>query len=440
MLREGFDVNNICVIVPLRASQAPILLEQTLGRGLRLMWREPEYDDIKAENRDLLYVRKQAPKSLHDILYVVEHPAFEQYYKELGDDLFATDEREDLPQGKILGDMIDVGLKENYKDYDLYIPIIKKDKEETLKDNELSVGQLRKYDIYSLAQLKSFVPNNNDETFVTEEIKVGTRFGEYKVTGNLFSATSYNEYLQRMMTAVSSNMTRTGKRSSHSYPFMQINQVSLIRSIDKYIRNGLFGESFNPLENNNWRVLMIAKKGIVEHIMKQLSEIIYAMQNNIDIRDAVVEKHRFSEVSKLKMRENFALDIVKSIYEKTAYPSNKGLFEKDFMETCDKDSEVESLIKINEHRHTFAHLRYIRADGMLSSYYPDFMVKIADRIFVVETKSAKDATGDQNVQAKRRGALDWIAIIIFILIFAACSQKRDKYVEPHHSRQANEYK
>ena len=40
MLREGFDVNNICVIVPLRSSQAQILLEQTIGRGLRLMWRD----------------------------------------------------------------------------------------------------------------------------------------------------------------------------------------------------------------------------------------------------------------------------------------------------------------------------------------------------------------------------------------------------------------
>lgn len=39
MLREGFDVNNICVLVPLRSSQAPILLEQLVGRGLRLMWR-----------------------------------------------------------------------------------------------------------------------------------------------------------------------------------------------------------------------------------------------------------------------------------------------------------------------------------------------------------------------------------------------------------------
>ena len=47
MLREGFDVNNICVIVPLRSTQSAILLEQTVGRGLRLMWREPEYSEEK---------------------------------------------------------------------------------------------------------------------------------------------------------------------------------------------------------------------------------------------------------------------------------------------------------------------------------------------------------------------------------------------------------
>jgi len=40
MLREGWDVRNVCVIVPLRAysAKAQILPEQTLGRGLRRMW------------------------------------------------------------------------------------------------------------------------------------------------------------------------------------------------------------------------------------------------------------------------------------------------------------------------------------------------------------------------------------------------------------------
>ena len=82
MLREGFDVNNICVIVPLRSSQAQILLEQTIGRGLRLMWRDAEYSDNKRENRERI-AGGQEPNSLIDILVIVEHPAFQSFYDEL---------------------------------------------------------------------------------------------------------------------------------------------------------------------------------------------------------------------------------------------------------------------------------------------------------------------------------------------------------------------
>ena len=106
------------------------------------------------------------------------------------------------------------------------------------------------------------------------------------------------------------------------------------------------------------------------------------------------------------MRENFSLDIRKSPYEKTAYPSNKGQFEKDFLEFADRDSEVERLLKVNENYHTFAHLKYIRTDGLLSSYYPDFMVKIRDSIYLVETKAEKDVN-QENVKQKQKGALDW---------------------------------
>lgn len=40
MLKEGWDVSNLYTIVPLRASRALILIEQTIGRGLRLPYGE----------------------------------------------------------------------------------------------------------------------------------------------------------------------------------------------------------------------------------------------------------------------------------------------------------------------------------------------------------------------------------------------------------------
>lgn len=153
---------------------------------------------------------------------------------------------------------------------------------------------------------------------------------------------------------------------------------------------------------------MLSKANIIEHIMREFSKAVYEMQNNVDVTEAVVLKQWFSQVDKLSMRENFALDLVKTIYERTAYPSNKGGLERDFLIACDEDTGVERFVKINENKHTFAHLRYLRTDGMLSSYYPDFIVKCGDKIFVVETKSDTAAANDANVKKKQLGALDWV--------------------------------
>lgn len=93
MLREGFDVNNICVLVPLRSSQAPILLEQLVGRGLRLMWREPDYQEVKREDRLRVLKYHQPPTTYIDTLSIVEHPAFIKFYDDLQKQgLVATDE------------------------------------------------------------------------------------------------------------------------------------------------------------------------------------------------------------------------------------------------------------------------------------------------------------------------------------------------------------
>ncbi len=402
MLREGFDVSNVCVIVPLRSSQAPILLEQTIGRGLRLMWREHDYDDIKAENLRKMLIDKQSPQNYLDILSIIEHPAFIQFYDNLESGMIV--EEKDMPKREnILGDIINVELKENYKDYDFYIPRIICDKEEILTLSNINCSNMNKFS-WTLEQLKQIIKNYGSECFYSEEITAKTRFGDYRISQQLFNANSYNEFLSRLLQAVTNNLTKAGGHSS--FPVMQINQVSLVKVIDDYIRTKLFNQVFDPYLDDNWRVLMIARTGIIEHIMKEISTSLYEMQNNVSVIDAVVKKEYFSQVETLKMRGNFALDIRKSIYEKTQYPSNKGEFEKEFLLFADKDSEVERLLKINENYHTFAHIRYIRTDGLLSSYYPDFILKIGTNIYFAETKSQKDVN-DLNVKQKQISAIDF---------------------------------
>jgi type III restriction enzyme len=54
---------------------------------------------------------------------------------------------------------------------------------------------------------------------------------------------------------------------------MQINQANLVQLIDDFIRHKLFNQEFNPLEDNNWRVLLLSQTGITEHIIKELRRL-----------------------------------------------------------------------------------------------------------------------------------------------------------------------
>ena len=403
MLREGFDVNNICVIVPLRSSEAPILLEQVIGRGLRLMWREPEFNEIRQENLIKLLARKEAPTYYIDILSIVEHPAFSRFYEDLTQIPLFEDE-EDLKKGGVTGDIIRVGLKENYKVYDFFFPFILKNKEETLEPEELDTEKLESYKLYKLDVLKKMI--TREEMFYSEELTVKTRFGDYLVKGDLLNTKSYNEFLSKMVQTISSIIVKTGQRGKKQYPVMQISNVELLKAIDKYIRNKLFGEEFDPFEDYNWKILL-TRTGLLEHIVKEFSKEIFEMQNSINVNEAIVVKKYFSDIEELRMREKYCLDIVKTIYQKQSYPSNKGLFEKDFMEFCDNDSEVEALIKVNENYHTFASILYIRTDGIIANYYPDFLVRTKDFIYIVETKAERDLS-NPNVKQKRIAALDFV--------------------------------
>jgi len=404
MLREGFDVNNICVIVPLRASTSTILLEQTIGRGLRLMWREPEYTELKNETREKLLVKKQEPGNYIDILSIIEQPNFIEFYnKELGDALV---EIHKSPQkGGIIGDIGVVRLKEDYREYDLFIPLIINERDEELVSTELSFDNLESFPV-PLEQLKPLV-NQKGSIFKSEEMTVKTRFGEYEVTSDIFTATNYNSFIQKIVNAITSIPVKVGKKSPKVFPLMQINTRLVAKLTDDYIRQKLFGKDFDPLKDNNWRILLLTESKIVQHIVKNVSKTIYDLQNSIKVNEAKVEKHYFSELEEIKVRDEYSVTVSKTIYPKIPYPSNKGGFEKAFIEFTDSDSQVNAFMKIHEHYHDFAKIIYIRDDGMLAPYSPDFIVKIDEKIFIVETKAEKDLN-NQNVLSKRLATIDWI--------------------------------
>ena len=403
MLREGFDVNNICVLVPLRSSQAPILLEQLVGRGLRLMWRESDYIDIKREDRLRVLKNHQPPRTYIDTLSIVEHPAFIKFYDDLQDQgLVAVDEG-DVGVGGATGDVLTVGLREDYGKYDFQWPVILHDSIDEFEDAEIDLDDLKPFTMYPLPLLRKFLAKEG-ETFVSQESLTKTTFGKYKVTANLFNASGYNEYLQKLLRVVTLRFENCRRQG---FPTIQINGAQTVQVMDWYIREKLFSASFNPFQGNDWKILL-AKDGIVtKHIVEQFAVAIYKMQNRLTTINAEVSHTDFSSLRAIKMRESYSMEVQKCIYPRLGYPSHGGGLEKAFIEFLDRDAEVERFLKINENGHSFAIIFYVRKDGLMATYHPDFIVATADKVYLIETKG-DDKVDDVNVRQKQTATVEWI--------------------------------
>lgn len=405
MLREGFDVNNICVIVPLRASGAQILLEQTIGRGLRLMWREPEFDDIKRENRERIN-RGEEPGSLIDILSIVEHPRFEAFYDELmRNGLVGSSDGGD--DGSTIGDLVTVELRDGWEPYDFAIPFILREADESVEHLPIDLGGLSSFTQMSREALSGLL--GKGDTFVSQDLQSSTLFGDYRVEGSVMDVSGYNEYLSRLTRrvgqALSSPLPKGNRVAEHlATPYMQVENAVLASALDEYIREHLFQESFEPFEDEQWRLLLL--QPVIDHIVKVFGlALVKAEDRNVN-GETEVRHRRLSEVERLTMRESTSIEVAKCIYTRQGWPSRNGGLERAFIEWCQADAGVEAFCKLHENRHDFARLRYVREDGLPAFYFPDFVVRTADAIYMVETK-AEQQTGHPNVQRKRKAAATW---------------------------------
>jgi len=408
MLREGFDVNNICVIVPLRTSEASILLEQTVGRGLRLMWRgSDEIDELKRETRERI-ARREEPTNFFDVLFIVEHPAFSQFYDDLLGDGLAVEVDDDVDNTSATGDIENVDLREGYQAYDFEVPIVIRDADEELKQPSVDPLTLptSKYQIdWLIRQI------GTGDRFVSHDAQTGTQFGDYRVDGGILTATGYNDYLSRMTTRITEALGRTitssaGKYKEISqYPILQAYKPLLTGWIDTYIRHRMFKEDFDPLADENWRVLLI--DDVAHEIAGVFATKLTELQESQSVAEAEVRYMNLSDIKTIPVRASSCVDVTKCIYPKLPIPTKGGGLERRFIEWLNQDTRVEALAKVHEYRHAFLRRPYLKADGMPAQYSPDFLVRTDADVYVVETK-AQSALSDENVKRKQRAAVSWV--------------------------------
>jgi type III restriction enzyme len=411
MLREGFDVNNICVIVPLRSSQAQILLEQTIGRGLRLMWRDPEFADLKRENRERINAG-QEPGSLVDILSIVEHPAFQAFYNELiAAGLMGSTTDDDDDEGSSIGDLVPVDRRYDYEEWDFAIPFLLREQEETLEHSPIDVGALSPFTAMPRDKLAGML--GKGDTFTSQDLQSSTLFGDYRVAGAVMDVSGYNEWLSRITRRVGQSLNQPlpkGNRIAEhlATPYLQVGTAALATAIDDYVRGQLFGGPFEPFENEAWRLLML--QPVVDHIVKVVG-LALAQSEEREFGGSIEVLHRrLSEVPRLMMRESTSMAVTKCIYPRQGWPARSGGLERAFIEWAQADSAIEAFCKVSENRHDFARMRYLREDGLPAFYFPDFLVRTVDSIYMAETK-AQQQTSAPNVQRKLRAATSWCARI-----------------------------
>ena len=407
MLREGFDVSNIAVIVPLRSSQASILLEQTIGRGLRLMWRgDPSIDELKAETRERIS-KGLEPTNYFDVLFIVEHPAFSDFYDELLSGGLMVETGDDADSTGATGDLEHVDLRPGYQAYDFEIPVILRDSDEELRQPSINPLELAASP-YPLDLIIKTV--GKGDRFVSHDAETGTQYGDYRVDGGVLTATGYNDYLSRMTTRITEALGRTMTKSQSKYnenakfPILQAYRPLLTGWLDSYIRHRLFGQEFDPLAEENWRVLLL--DDVAHSIAGTFATKLVELQDSQVVASAEVQHRSLSEVTTIPVRGSTAEEVNKCIYPKLPIPSQGGGLERRFIRWADKDSGIEALAKVHEYRHDFLRRPYLKADGMPAQYSPDFLIRTPFTIYVVETK-AQSALSDENVQRKQKAALAW---------------------------------
>jgi type III restriction enzyme len=410
MLREGFDVNNICVIVPLRSSQAQILLEQTIGRGLRLMWRDAEYSDLKRENRERINAG-QEPGSLVDVLSIVEHPAFQSFYDDLLREGLAGTTGEGMDDTSATGDVIAADLREGFEAFDFGIPFILQEADEVRDHQALDMQGLPAFTSMTAAELTGLL--GKGDTFISQDLQSATLFGDYRVDGAVMNVGGYNDYLSRLTRrisqALSEPLPKGNRIATHlAKPYLQVNTADLTGWLDDYIWTQLFGKNFNPLGETggaeNWRLLLL--QPVVDHITKVFAVALLDAEQQHATGHTEVHSRQLSEVKRLMLREAHSVEVSKCIYKRLGWPAHNGGLERALIHWAQADAQVFAFCKISENRHTFARLRYVKDDGLPAFYSPDFLVRTEDAIYLLETKAQQQAI-HPNVQRKLKAAVGW---------------------------------
>jgi type III restriction enzyme len=365
MLKEGWDVKNVTTIVGLRAYSAKsnILPEQTLGRGLRKMYS----GDVEE------YVSVVGTDAFMDFVESIQAEGVELERKAMGEGT--------KPKTPLVVEVDNANEKKDIDKLDIEIPI-------------LTPRVFREY--------KNLM--NLDMDTMTFQPVTYQQFGEDDQREIVFKDITTGEVTH---TTILDTAGVADYRNAIGY-FAQVvmKDLRLVGGYDvlygkvkTFVQSALFGQTVDLESLNTLRNLseLTATKTVIETFKKAINGLTVCDRGDAEIRDTI----RLRQTRPFVVKDQSYLIPKKSVFNRVIGDSHFELQFAGFLEKC---TDVVSYAK--NYLAVHFKLDYVNADGDISNYYPDFLVKLADGcIVVVETKGQEDLDVPQKMQRLRQ----WIA-------------------------------
>ena len=350
MLKEGWDVKNVTTIVGLRAYSAKsnILPEQTLGRGLRKMY----------------------PGDVEEKVSVVGTNAFMDFVESIQAEGVVL-ERKAMGEGTgpntpLVVEVDNENEKKDIDELDIEIPVLTPRVYREYKNlASLDVGtvsyQRVPYRQFSEEEQREIVFKDITTGEITHTTILDTAgVADYRSVLGYFSQT-----IMKDLRLVSGYDVLYGK-------------------VKAFVKDGLFDRHVELESPNTLRNLseLAATKTLLETFKKAINALTVQEKGDAEIRDTI----KLRQTRPFVAKEQESLIPKKSVFNRIIGDSHLELLFARFLEDCgDVVSYAKNYLAVH------FKLDYVNADGNISNYYPDFLVKLSNRrIVIVETKGRED--------------------------------------------------
>ena len=356
MLKEGWDVKNVTTIVGLRAYSAKsnILPEQTLGRGLRRMFRGQDVEE---------YVS------------VVGTPAFMEFVESIKSEGVDLDEKamgDKTPANTPLIVEVDQdNKKKDIQKLDIEIPVLTpKITKDYKKLSELDATKFK----HKRINLKEFSDKEKKEIL----FKYVVHKDDEQDTIHHKTVLDTNSIIN--FQGVVGFFTQGIMKELRLFSGYAI----LYGKVKYFIQNELFDKKVNLEDSNILRNLseIEATRTIIETFKEEINNLIIQDKGDAEIRNYI----QISKCRPFVVKNQEYLIPKKSVFNKIIGDSHLELRFANFLENCD---DVISYVK----NYFGVHFKidYKNSDGNISDYYPDFIVKKNEKeVFIIETKGRED--------------------------------------------------